>query len=119
MGGNRRDGAGRVEINQEHCDTPRCFSAASVPRKESEKKKGKKQKTFDFLCRIAAGAESAEFLSLSCAAGARIAKMVVVVSNRPRVLRKKKTFPPEDCGLGAAEEVGLASCSLNQLRASN
>lgn len=90
-GRRRRDGAGRVEINQEHCDTLRCFFTASVPRKESKKRR--KKKTFDFLCRIAAGAETAKFFSLSCAAAAPIAK--VLVSNRPRVFKKNKNFSPQ------------------------
>lgn len=72
-------------------------------------KKRRKKKTYAFLCRIAAGAETAEFLLLSCAAAAPIAKMVVVVSNGPRVFKKTKTFPPKDSGLGA-DEVDLASC---------
>lgn len=52
-----------------------------------------KSRKKDFLCRIAAGAETGEFFSLSCAAAAPIAK--VLVSNRPRVFKKNKNFSPQ------------------------
>lgn len=76
--------------------TATLSGVSSLPQflAKRRKKEGKK-KTFDFLGRIAAGAETAEFLSLSCAAAAPIAKMVVVVSSRPRVFKKNKNFSPQ------------------------
>lgn len=91
MGGDGETELGGLRLIR---STATLSGVSSLPQflAKSRKKEGKK-KTFDFLCRIAAGAETAEFFSLSCAAAAPIAK--VLVSNRPRVFKKNKNFSPQ------------------------
>lgn len=105
VGGDGRDGAGRVEINQEHCDTLRCFFSASVCHKES--KKGS-EKNFFFLLSSQQGWKPTTLSPFLVWRRHGWQKWLSFQTSLESL--KRNNFCPNDCGLGAAEEVDLASC---------